>query len=154
MKELFASAVAIFKFWITVIIIQKIVEKEYIIESVIPIFLAAFYGLAYYRLFTINLNRRAYFFMCTLIGIGVFFYAFPFRYLSIVYLGVEACSIVLFIRNPDIIPDMNNDEYKESSLKNDVMELHSQGLKQSEIAKYFGKTQGYISKIINDKNKR
>ena len=152
MREVYSSAIGIIKFWINTVLFFEVVNLDVIIKNIIPIIISAGYGIIYYHIFMIDLKRLVNFSLCFLIGFGVFLYAFPFKLIIGIYLGIELMVIVLFlIIHKNIhtnITEVINEEY---SIKDEILKLHKEGFKQSEIAKRVNKTQGYISKVINQK---
>lgn len=97
MREVYSSAIGIIKFWINTVLFFEVVNLDVIIKNIIPVIISAGYGIIYYHIFMIDLKRLVNFYLCFLIGFGVFLYAFPFKLIIGIYLGIELMVIVLFV---------------------------------------------------------
>jgi len=156
-KEIYSSAISITMFFINTILIFRVVEMELAIEYVIGIISAVSFGILYYKIFSDNLGKVGVFFMASCTGMGMFLYTMPVSILYSIFLCIELAGCVILVFIHDNIPEniiQNIPEYKaeikESDQKDLILKLHREKKKQTEIAEITGKSQGYISKLINE----
>lgn len=144
---------------INMVLMFRFVECSFIIEYFFIIFISA--GIF---LITLNAFESNKIITGILLGISFLMYILPYRIPIAVYISVDSAlmwilpDITGYITEfPENIPDLLPKEYdnieKENNIKNDIMEMHSDGYKQSEIAKQLGVTQGYVSRVINEDKK-
>ena len=141
--------ISLFLFLTNSVNLMKIINEKYIIEYFITGLVCFFIGTGYFYLFEYSLYKEYLILpMVIFIGMSLISYAISCKLISVISISGEILLLLFQILQRDI-PEKSPVNNQGNKLHEEIFHLHKQGLKQSEIACKLGKSQGYISKILN-----